>query len=185
MTTIAYYTIYKDMINFWNEGTPAVGGYRNFPVVRAAGIEASADYKSEDFKLSVTHSYSKPHHIDDNNFSQVVLSFDTENWAQFPTNMTKAQAIVPIVKDKCMLGLTYLRIWGIKGHQNAPSELKDAGDFLNGTLTFMLNKNLEMQFSGYNLTGEDHPWWGANTRNGESRDVIVHRSFFGRLIWRF
>jgi hypothetical protein len=49
----------------------------------------------------------------------------------------------------------------------------------------MLNKNLEMQFSGYNLTGEDHPWWGANTVDGNSRDVVVHRSFFGRLIWRF
>ncbi len=178
-TTIGYYTVYKDIINFWNSA------YRNYPTVKAVGVEVSGDYKSDDFKLSVSHSYSRPYHLNEDNFSQVVLSFDTDNWAQFPTNMTKAHAIVPIVKDKCVLGLTYLHLWGIKGHENAAAELKRGADYLNATLTFMLNKNLEMQFSGYNLTGEDHPWWGANTKNGESRDVVEHRSFFGRLIWRF
>jgi len=183
MTTIGYYTIYKDLINFWN--VDSVGAYRNYPTVRAVGVEVSGDYRSEDFKLSVCHSYSKPYHINADNFDQIVLSYDQSNWAQFPTNMTKAHAIVPIVKDKCMLGLTYLHLWGIKGQQNAAEKLQRGADYLNATLTFILNKNLELQFSGYNLTGEDHPWWDANTQNGDSRDVIEHRSFFGRLIWRF
>ncbi len=181
MTTIGYYTIYKDIINFFT----STNSYNNFSVVRAVGVEVSGDYRSEDLKLSVSHSYSRPHNMGSENFSDISLSYDTKDWAQFPTNMTKAHAIIPIVREKCMLGLTYFRPWGIKGHRNSPAELKRGADYLNATLSFMLNKNLEMQFSGYNLTGEDHPWWGANTVDGNSRDVDTHTEFFARLIWRF
>jgi len=44
---------------------------------------------------------------------------------------------------------------------------------------------MELQVSGYNLTGEDHPWWGAYTYDGTSRAVDPHTEYFVRLIWRF
>jgi outer membrane receptor protein involved in Fe transport len=177
-TTIGYYTIYKDLINYWN------GAYRNFPTVRAIGVEFSGDYRSENLKLGLSHSFSKPYHISDENFDQVALSYDDSNWAQFPTNMTKAHAIISLVKDKCLLGLLYWRNWGIKGHKGA-FKLRDSADYLNATLTFKLNRNAELQLSGYNLLGENHPWWGANTTDGVSRDVDTNTEYFVRLIWKF
>jgi len=177
-TTIGYYNIYKDLINYWS------GGYRNFPVVRAAGIEFSGDYKNENLKLGLSHSFSKPYHIDNDNFNQITLSFDGDDWAQFPTNMTKAHAIIHLVKDKLMLGVAYWRLWGIKGQRNA-NKLKDAADYLNGTLTLRCNKNLELQLSGFNLLGEKHPGWGAGTTDGISRDIDPHTEYFVRMIWKF
>ncbi len=177
-TTIGYYTIYKDLINYWG------GGYRNFPTIRAIGVEFSGDYKNENLKLGLSHSYSKPYHISDDNFGQVALSYDRDNWAQFPTNMTKAHTIIHLVKDRLMLGVAYWRLWGIKGHQNA-NKLKDAADYLNTTLTFRYNKNLELQLSGFNLLGENHPWFGDATRNGISRDIDPHTEYFIRMIWKF
>lgn len=178
-TTIGYYTIYKDLINFWGSA------YRNFPVVRAAGVELTGDYKNDNLKLQVSHSFSQPRHISDDNFDQVALSFDRENWAQFPTNMTKAHAIVHLVKDRLMLGVAYWRLWGIKGHKNATDKLKSAGDFLNTTLTLRCNKNMELQLSGFNILGENHPWWGAGTKDGVTRDINPHTEYFVRAIWRF
>ena len=110
-TTIGYYTIYNDLINYWSSG------YRNFPTVRAIGLEFSGDYKTENIKTGVSHSYSRPYHISDDNFDQVSLSYDGHNWAQFPTNMTKAHSIIHLVKDKCMLGTFILASLGHQGTQ--------------------------------------------------------------------
>ena len=159
-------------------------GYFNYPKVKAAGLEFSGKYRDENLLLGFSHSYSKPVDIKDDNFSIVNLSYDNDNWAQFPTNMTKAHAIIHLVKDRLMLGIAYWRLWGIKGHQNA-NKLKDAADYLNGTLTFRCSNNLELQLSGFNLLGENHPWWGADTTNGVSRDIDPHTEYFVRMIWKF
>ncbi len=99
--------------------------------------------------------------------------------------MTKADAIITLVKDKCFLGVTYLRPWGIKGQQNTDHKLERAADYINATLTFKLNKNFELQVSGYNLTSEDNPWWGPYTYDGVSRDINPNPTYFVRLIARF
>jgi outer membrane receptor protein involved in Fe transport len=187
-TTIAYYTIYHNLINYWTDSTvspPVDHGYYNYSTVRAAGLEFTGDYKTDFMKLQVSHSYSKPVNMNDDNFNIVTLSYDTDNWAQFPTNMTKAHAIINLVKDKWLLGVTYFRPWGIKGQRNATDKLKDTADYINATLTYKMNKNFELQLSGYNLTGEDHPWWGASTRDGVSRSIDPHTEYFVRMIWRF
>ena len=180
MTTIAYYTIYKDLINYYTGH-----GYYNYPTVKAAGLEVSGDYKDENLKLVVSHSYSTPMDIPDDNFNIVSLSYDNDNWAQFPTHMTKAHAIINLVKDKLLLGITYFRPWGIKGQKNASEALKAGADYVNATVTYKVNKNFELQLSGYNLTGEDHPWWGASTQNGISRSIDPHTEWFARMIWKF
>jgi outer membrane receptor protein involved in Fe transport len=113
------------------------------------------------------------------------LSYDHEDWAIFPTNLTKVNAIITLLKDKCFLGVSYLRPWGIKGQRNTDPKLKKAADYINATLTFKLNKNFDLQVSGYNLTGEDHPWWGPYTYDGVSRDINPNPEYFIRLIGKF
>jgi len=184
---IGYYTIYKDLINYWSSSAPFSGNssYYNFPEVRAAGLEGLGEYHSENLTLKISHSYSRPVRLSDNVWRITQLSYNEDDWAQFPTHMTKAQAIINLVKDKCTLGLTYLRPWGIRGQRNADPKLKDAADYINATLTFKLNKNLELQVSGYNLTSEDHPWWGSYTYDGVSRDINPNPTYFIRLIGKF
>ncbi len=177
---ISYYTIYKDMLYYWSGH-----GKYNFPEVKAAGVELTGDYKSEGLKLRFSHSFSRPVHFSNNNYNITYLSSNLHDWAEFPTHMTKAQAIINLIKNKCMLGITYFRPWAIRGQQNADSKLKHAADYINATLTFNLNKNFELQLSGYNLTGEDRPWWGAWTSDGLSRDINPHTEYFIKLIWRF
>lgn len=182
-----YYTIYKDLINYWSTsfGAP-ISSYYNFPEVKAAGLEALGEYHSENLTLKVSHSYSRAVHLSEPNaWKMTILSYNEHDWAQFPTHLTKAQAIIPLIKDKCTLGLTYLRPWGIRGQRNADPKLKDAADYINATLTFKLNKNFELQVSGYNLTSEDHPWWGAYTYDGVSRDINPNPTYFVRLIGTF
>ena len=181
-TLIGYYTIYKDLIY------PYSGhGKYNFDKVEAEGLEWLADYKGEGLGLKVSHSYGRPVSFNDTEDAWTVtkLSYDEQDWAIFPTNMTKASAIIELVKDKCFLGITYLRPWGIKGQKDVDPKLEKAADFLNATLTFKLNKNLELQVSGYNLTSEDHPWWGPYTYDGVSRDIDPNPSYFVRLIGKF
>ncbi len=178
---MGYYSIYKDLIySYWSGH-----GKYNFSEVKARGLELTGDYKTENLKLKFSHSFSEPVHFSNNAWTETLLSYNLHDWAQFPTNMTKVQAIINLIEDKCTLGLTYLRPWGIKGHRNADSKLKWPANYLNATLTLKLNKDLEFQVSGYNLTEEDSPWWGPYTSDGVSRDVDYHASYFLRLIWRF
>jgi len=184
---IGYYTTYKNLINYWSSSAPFSGNssYYNFPEVKVAGLEGLGEYHSENLTLKVSHSYSRPVHLSDNAWRISILSYNEDDWAQFPTHLTKAQAIIPLIKDKCTLGLTYLRPWGIRGQRNADPKLKDAADYINATLTFKLNKNFELQVSGYNLTSEAHPWWGAYTYDGVSRDINPNPTYFIRLIGTF
>jgi iron complex outermembrane receptor protein len=180
-TLIGYYTIYKDLIF-------ASGSNKyNFNTVEAEGLELVADYKTEGLGLKASHSYSRPVSFKDSADTWTItkLSYDEQDWGIFPTNMTKAHAIIELVKDKCFLGITYLRPWGIKGQRNADPKLKKPADFINATLTFKLNKNLDLQISGYNLTSEDHPWWGPYTYDGVSRDINPNPTYFVRLIGKF
>lgn len=179
---VGYYTTYKRLINFWSGSGQ---GYYNYPKVRTAGLEWSGDYRTKNLMLKLSHSFSKPVSLEADNYDITYLSYDRRNWAQFPTHMTKAQLLIHLIKDKCILGFTYFRPWGIKGQRHADSELKKPADYLNATLTVKLKKNFELQVSGYNLTGEDHPWWGAYTYDGTSRAVNPHTEYFIRLIWRF
>jgi hypothetical protein len=78
-----------------------------------------------------------------------------------------------------------MRPWGIKGQYNAYSKLKHPSDYLNATLTLKVNKNTELQVSGYNLTGEDNPMYGGQTYDGVSTAVNPHTEYFVRLIARF
>jgi len=181
-TLIGYYTIYKDLIY------PYSGhGKYNFNEVQGEGLEWLAEYKGEGLGLKVSHSYSRPVSFRDTADAWTVtkLSYNHDDWAIFPTNMTKADAIITLIKDKCFLGITYLRPWGIKGQKDVDPKLKRAADYINATLTFRLNKNLDLQISGYNLTSEDHPWWGPYTYDGVSRDIDPNPSYFVRLIGRF
>ena len=186
-TLIGYYTIYEDLLYPYSvsmAGTSKSVKY-NFPEVRARGLEFLADYQLDRLKLRLSHSFSQPVHFSANNYAITQLSYNKHDWAVFPTHMTKAQAVIKLIEDKCALGITYFRPWAIRGQQNIDSKLKHPADYINATLTFNLNKNLELQLSGYNLTGEDRPFWGANTLNGNSRDIDPHRSWFVRLIARF
>jgi len=179
-TLIGYYTIYKDLLYYWSGH-----GKYNFSEVKAAGLELVGDYRLKNLKLRLSHSYSRPVSLSDNYYTVTQLSDDERNWAESPTHMTKGHAIINLVEDKCLLGITYFRPWAIRGQQNIDSKLKHAADYINATLTFKLNKNFDLQLSGYNLTGEDRPWWGANTSDGLSRDVDTRTSYFVRLIGKF
>jgi len=181
---VGYYTVYKDLINYWWK-TSSDQGYHNFPEVKASGLELTGDYQGQDIKLKFSHSFSRPVHFSNNNFTITNLSYNRRDWAQFPTHMTKAQAIINLVRDKCILGITYLRPWGIRGQRNADSKLKWPSNYLNATLTLKVKENMELQVSGYNLTGQDNPWWGARTYDGMSRSINPHTEYFVRLIWRF
>ncbi len=184
---IGYYTMYKDLINFWSRNQGGPGSQYNWPEVKATGLEFSGDYRTKNLKLKLSHSFSRPVHFADveSSFDATYLSYNHHDWAQMPTHMTKAQAIINLIEDKCTLGLTYFRPWGIRGQRNADSKLKWPANYLNATLTLKLNKNFEFQVSGYNLTGEDHPWWGGYTYDGVSRDINPHTEYFIRLIWKF
>jgi len=179
---IGYYTIYKDLLNYYSGH-----GQYGWPEVKATGLEFSGDYHTKALKLKLSHSFSRPVHFADveNSFTGTYLSYNHSDWAQMPTHMTKAQAIINLVEDKCILGLTYFRPWGIRGQRNADSKLKWPRNYLNGTLTLKLKKDMELQVSGYNLTGEGDGWWGARTWDGISRDANPHTEYFVRLIWRF
>jgi len=184
-TLIAYYTIYKDLLYPYRPAGASGTVKYNFPEVKSRGLEFLADYQIERLKLRLSHSFSQPVHFSNNVYNITRLSDNLHDWAVFPTHMTKAQAIINLVEDKCALGITYFRPWAIRGHRNIDSKLKHPADYINATLTFNLNKNLELQLSGYNLTAEDRPWWGTNTADGVSRDIDPHRSWFVRLIARF
>jgi outer membrane receptor protein involved in Fe transport len=182
---VGYYTIYKDLLYYWSRSSGGTNGKYNFPEVKAAGLELSGDYRGENLALKVSHSFSRPVHFSANNYTITQLSYNEHDWAVFPTHMTKAQAIIKLVEDKCALGITYFRPWAIRGQRNIDSKLKHPADYINATLTFNLNKNLELQLSGYNLTGEERPMWGSNTCDGISRDIDPHRTWFVRLIAKF
>jgi iron complex outermembrane receptor protein len=186
-TLIGYYTIYKDLLNYWGGSSGGPGAKYNFPEVRAAGIEGLGEYRIDRLVLKVSHSFSRPVHFADsaNAYEAAQLSYNLHEWSLFPTHLTKAQAIVHLVENKCMLGLTYMHPWGIRGQRNADPDLKKGADYLNATLTLKLKENMEFQLSGYNLTGEDHPWWGSNTKDGVSRAINPHTEYFVKLIWRF
>jgi len=184
---VGYYTIYKNLINYWSSSLGGNSSYYNWPEVKASGLELTGDYRTKNLKLKFSHSYSRPVHFADNDsaYNGTFLSYNMRDWAQFPTHMSKVQAIINLIKDKAILGLTYFRPWGIRGQRNADSKLKWPANYLNATLTLKLKKDMELQVSGYNLTGEDHPWWGAYTYDGTSRAVDPHTEYFVRLIWRF
>jgi outer membrane receptor protein involved in Fe transport len=179
-TLIGYYTIYKDLLYYWSGH-----GKYNFSNVKAAGLELVGDYRTKNLKLRLSHSYSRPVSLSDNNYTITQLSYDEQHWGEFPTHMTKGYAIINLIEDRCLLGITYFRPWAIRGQRDVDSKLKHPADYINATLTFKLNKNLDLQLSGYNLTGEDRPWWGANTADGLSRDIDPHTSYFVRLIGKF
>jgi len=181
---IGYYTIYKNLINYWYQSS-AVQGYHNFPEVKASGLELTGDWRGEKLNLKFSHSYSRPTHLANNNFAITYLSYNERDWAQFPTHMSKLQAIINLIEDRCKLGITYFRPWGIRGQRNADSKLKWPSNYLNATLTLNLKENMEFQLSGYNLTGEDNPWFGARTYDGMSRSANPHTEYFVRLIWKF
>jgi iron complex outermembrane receptor protein len=184
---IGYYTIYKDLINFWSSSFGGPSTQYNFPEVKASGLELTADYHTDNLKFKFGHSYSRPVHFADSEhaYNATFLSYNLRDWAQFPTHMTKASAVINLIDDKCILGITYLRPWAIRGQRNIDSKLKNPADYINATLTFKLSKDMEVQVSGYNLTGEDRPWWGAYTYDGVSRAINPHTEYFVRLIWRF
>ena len=184
-TLIGYYTIYKDLLYYWGTSTGGPGAKYNFPEVKAAGLEMVGDYRTKNLKLQLSHSYSRPVSLSDNKYTITQLSNDGRNWAEFPTHITKGHAIIDLIEDKCTLGVTYFRPWAIHGQRNTDHKLKHAADYINATLTFKLNKTFDLQLSGYNLTGEDRPWWGANTADGLSRDIDPHTSYFVRLIGKF
>jgi len=184
-TLMGYYTVYKDLLYPYRPAGASGTVKFNFPEVKTRGLEFMADYKLERLKLKLSHSFSQPVHFSANNYNITQLSYNEHDWAVFPTHMTKAQAIIKLIEDKCILGITWFRPWAIRGQKNIDSKLKHPADYINATLTFNLNKNLELQLSGYNLTGEDRPWWGSNTTDGLSRDTDPHTSWFVRLIARF
>jgi iron complex outermembrane receptor protein len=184
-TLIGYYTIYKDVINYWSTALGGNDSYYNFKEVKATGLEASADYKTKNLKLKLSHSFSRPVHASNDVYRATSLTYNLHDWALFPTNMTKAQVIINLIEDKCLLGITYLRPWGIRGQWNADDSLKRAADYINTTLTFKLNKNFDLQLMAYNVLHEDHPWWGAYTYDGTTRDVNPHVDYFVRLIAKF
>ncbi len=184
---IWYYTTYKDLITYWSSSLGGNSSYYNWPAVKAEGLELTGDYRTENLKLKFSHSFSRPVHFADpgSAFNATALSYNLHDWAQFPTNMSKVQAIINLIEDKCILGLTYYRPWGIRGQRNADSKLKWPSDYLNATLTLKLKENMELQLSGYNLTGEDNPMWGSQTYDGMSRAINPHTEYFVRFIWRF
>jgi outer membrane receptor protein involved in Fe transport len=186
-TLVWYYTIYKDLINYWSSSLGGNSSYYNWPEVRASGLELTGDWRTDNLKLKFSHSFSRPVHFADtaSAYNATFLSYNMRDWAQFPTHMSKVQAIINLVEDKAVLGLTYFHPWAIRGQRNADSKLKWGWNFLNATLTLKLKENMEFQISGYNLTGEDNPWWEAYAYDGTSRAVDPHTEYFLRLIWRF
>ena len=178
---VGYYTIYKDMLAYRS------GGYKyyNFPEVKASGLELTADYRKDWLRFKFSHSYSRPVHFSNGNWDIIALSYNLRDWALMPTHMTKAQAIINLIEDKCILGITYFRPWAIRGQRNIDHDLHEAADYINATLTLNLNKNMELQATAYNIMGENRPWWGHRTYDGASRDINPHTDYFVRLIWRF
>ncbi len=180
---VSYYTIYRDLINYYSTGGTDYG-YYNFHEVRAAGLEASAGYKKKNLTVNGSHSFSRPVHLSADNYEIIGLSYDERNWAQFPTQMTKLQVILRC-NGKSSLGITYFRPWGIFGLRAPDKALKKPADYVNATYTIKASDNVEYQLSGYNLLGEDHPWWGQDTNDGNSRDIDPHREFFVRSTVKF
>jgi len=180
-TLVGYYTIYKDMLAYRS------GGYKyyNFPEVKASGLELTGDYKTKNLLLKFSHSYSRPVHFSNGNYDITALSYNERDWALMPTHMTKAQAIVNLVEDKCTLGVTYFRPGAIRGQRNIDHDLHHAADYINTTLTLKLNENMEFQATAYNITGENRGWWGHRTYDGVSRDINPHTDYFVKLIWKF